>query len=102
MNILDLGSIDRLVRRNSNLLTAFKLIDDVESEIVIENVCENIAMFNAAEVMVHGKVLDIVTVDGAVPISYYFADRFGGDDLRSVYCEVRDFCQRSGIGFVNS
>lgn len=102
MNILDLGSIDRLVRRNSNLLTALKVIDEVESEDVVRNICENVGQFNTAEVTAHGRVLDIVTVEGCIPISYYFADRFSESELNLVYGRVRDFCQKSGIDYVNS
>ena len=37
MNIIDLGAIDRLVKRNENLLTSFKIIDDVDGDLVVEN-----------------------------------------------------------------
>lgn len=64
MNCIDLGRIDRLVRRNSNLLTAFKVIDRVETDLVIENIRANIRQLNASQVAFHGNVLDIVGRDG--------------------------------------
>ena len=101
MNIIDLGSIDRLVRRNSNLLTALKVIDDVDSEAVIRNIRDNIQEFDTGEVISHGNVLDIVTRSGVIPISYYFADRYSKSDVELILAEVKEFCESSDVDFVN-
>ena len=101
MNIIDLGSIDRLVRRNSNLLTAFKVIDDVNSGVVIENIQDNIRQFDTREVMSHNNVLDIVTENGTIPISYYFAEKYSKDDVELILREVKWFCESLGVNFVN-
>ncbi len=100
MNIIDLGGIDRLVKRNSNLLTAFKVIDKIQAEIVVENIIRNVDEFACCKVIIHNNVLDIVSADGTVPISYYFADSYSYDDLKLILDEVKAHCQKSGIAFI--
>lgn len=48
MNIIDLGAIDKLVKRNSNLLTAFKVIDEVENDVVVGNIKSNMSSLTFA------------------------------------------------------
>lgn len=100
MNIIDLGSIDRLVRRNSNLITAFKVIDEVDSDIVVENVLENIEGLDSTRVISHGNVLDIVSASDTIPISYYFAERYSRHDLKEILSEIKSYCEAKGIIYV--
>ena len=74
MNIIDLGAIDRLVKRNSNLLTSFKIIDDVDGDVAVGNIENSISHFNAKDVVIHNNVVDIVSPDGTISLSYYFSD----------------------------
>ena len=99
MNIIDLGAIDRLVKRNTNLLTAFKVIDDVESEEVVDNIHKNIVQFDICDVVVHGSIIDLISFGGTIPISYYFADRYPKSDFNRVLVEVRKFCDDKKVNF---
>ena len=92
-----MGGIDRLVRRNSNLLTAFKVIDRVETDIVIENIRANVMELNASEVIYHGNVLDIVERDGTIAISYYFADSCSKRDVELILGEIKSLCESLDI-----
>ena len=78
MNCIDLGRIDRLVRRNSNLLTA---------------------LLNASQVAFHGNVLDIVGRDGTIAISYYFADSYSGGDVELILAEIESLCESLDVKF---
>ena len=93
MNIIDLGAIDRLVKRNENLLTSFKIIDDVDGDLVVKNFEKNVSNFNAKDVVIHNNVVDIVSPDGTISVSYYFSDSY----LKSILGKIRRFCQKSGI-----
>lgn len=64
MNIIDLGAIDRLVKRNTNLLTAFKVIDEIESEKVVDNIHKNIVQFDICDVVVQNDVIDLISAGG--------------------------------------
>ena len=97
MNIIDLGAIDRLVKRNENLLTSFKIIDDVDSDLVLKNFEKNVSNYNAKDVVIHNNVVDIVSQDGTISVSYYFSDSYLKSDLKSILCKIRRFCQKSGI-----
>ena len=99
MNCIDLGGIDRLVRRNSNLLTAFKVIDGVETDLVIENIRANVIKLNASEVVCHDSVLDIVADNGTIAISYYFADSCSGEDVELILGEIRSLCESLDVKF---
>ena len=99
MNCIDLGRIDRLVRRNSNLLTAFKVIDRVETDLVIENIRANIRQLNASQVAFHGNVLDIIGPDGTIAISYYFADSYSGGDVELILAEIESLCESLDVKF---
>lgn len=94
MNIIDLGVIDRLVKRNENLLTSFKIIDDVDGDLVVENFEKNISHFNAKDVVIHNNVVDIVSPDGTISVSYYFSDSYLKSDLKSILGKIRRFCQK--------
>ena len=100
MNIVDLGSIDGLVRRNPSLLTAFKVIDGVNKGVVIKNIQDNVREFGARKVIFRSNVLDIVTESGAIPISYYFADSYSESDIVLILFEVREFCRRLDVDFI--
>lgn len=100
MNIIDLGSIDSLVKRNSNLITAFKVIDEVDSDIVVENIEKNIDDLDSRQVISHGNVLDIVSVSNTVPVSYYFADRYSKNDLKLILSEIKSYCKAKGINYI--
>lgn len=97
MNLFDLGAIDRLVKRNTNLLTSFKVIDEVESEEVVKNIQDNVCRLNADKIMIHDNVLDIVSCDGTIPISYYFAHRYSNSELKKIFREIKEFCQKEKI-----
>ena len=97
MNIIDLGAIDRLVKRNSNLLTSFKIIDDVDGDVAVGNIENSISHFNAKDVVIHNNVVDIVSPDGTISLSYYFSDSYLKSDLKRVFREIRKFCQKSGV-----
>lgn len=99
MNYIDLGCIDRLVRRNSNLLTAFKVIDEVDAVLVVENIRGNIAQFGSANVIYHNRVLDIVAKNGTIVVSYYFADRYSKEDVAWILAEIREFCECCDINY---
>lgn len=101
MNIIDLGAIDKLVKRNSNLLTAFKVIDEVESDIVVGNIKRNIVEFDVCSVISRNNIVDMVSGNGTIPISYYFTDRHSGKDLDEILEEIRKFCHESGINYVD-
>ena len=97
MNIIDLGAIDRLVKRNENLLTSFKIIDDVDGDLVVKSFEKNVSHFNAKDVVIHNNVVDIVSPDGTISVSYYFSDSYLKSDLKSILGKIRRFCQKSGI-----
>lgn len=99
MNIIDLGAIDRLVKRNTNLLTAFKVIDEIESVKVVDNIHKNIVQFDICDVVVQNDVIDLISAGGTIPISYYFADRYPKGDLKRILVEVRKFCDNKKVNF---
>ena len=101
MNIIDLGAIDKLVKRNSNLLTAFKVIDEVENDVVVGSIKSNIVEFDVCNVISRNNIIDIVSENGAIPISYYFTDRHSRKDLDEILAEIRKFCYESGINYVD-
>lgn len=101
MNIIDLGAIDKLVKRNSNLLTAFKVIDEVENDVVVGNIKRNIVEFDVCNVISRNNIIDMVSQNGAIPISYYFTDRHSRKDLDEILTEIRKFCYESGINYVD-
>lgn len=97
MNIIDLGAINRLVKRNENLLTSFKIIDDVDGDLVIKNIEKSLSHFNAKDVVINNNVVDIVSPDGTISLSYYFSDSYLKSDLKRIFRKIKKFCKKSGI-----
>ena len=75
MNIIDLGAIDRLVKRNENLLTSFKIIDDVDGDVT-------------SKITTNGKV--DTSINGIYEIEYAVEDSHGNKSTAKQEVEVRD------------
>lgn len=107
MDIKDFENI-RTIQKDFNRahLTAIKVIEDMNVDLVMGNFCEDITQINkiggfksVARVMVWDNLIKIQLKDNGVPIAYYFADSFNQEDFKIILSKIRDFCRLEGIIF---